>query len=121
MGTVRKKLFSVGIADCNVQTFTVGGHGGSGKDTSNTGVRIVHPPSGAVGECQEERSQLTNKRIAMRRLGESKKFLVWARLRAAELQSGKSIDQLVDESMSPNNIKVEVRNSVGKWELWNLG
>lgn len=35
-------LFSVTLEDCEVQTFTVGGNGGSGKDTSQTGVRIIH-------------------------------------------------------------------------------
>lgn len=35
-------LFSVTVEDCDVQTFTVGGNGGSGKDTSNTGVRVTH-------------------------------------------------------------------------------
>lgn len=35
-------LFSVTINDCNVDTFTVGGKGGSGKDTSQTGIRVTH-------------------------------------------------------------------------------
>lgn len=35
-------LFSVTMKDCDLQFFTVGGPGGGGKDTSSTGVRIVH-------------------------------------------------------------------------------
>lgn len=35
-------LFSVTIKDCKVDAFTVGGNGGSGKDTSNTGARVTH-------------------------------------------------------------------------------
>lgn len=38
----KQLLFSVTIKDCRVDTFTVGGNGGSGKDTSNTGVRVTH-------------------------------------------------------------------------------
>jgi hypothetical protein len=38
----KKLLFSVTMNDCDVQTFTVKGNGGSGKDTSQTGIRIVH-------------------------------------------------------------------------------
>ena len=41
-------LFSVTRKDLIRQTFTVGGHGGGGKDTSNSGVRLIHPLSGAV-------------------------------------------------------------------------
>lgn len=35
-------LFSVTIKDCKTEAFTVGGRGGSGKDTSNTGCRVTH-------------------------------------------------------------------------------
>lgn len=38
----KQLLFSVTMKDCDLQTFTVGGPGGGGKDTSSTGVRIVH-------------------------------------------------------------------------------
>lgn len=111
----RQKLFSVSIADCEVKTFTVGGHGGSGKDTSNTGVRIIHPPSGAVGEGREERSQLQNKRAAFRRMAQSKAFEAWVRLKSAEISTGKTIEQRVEEEMSPDKLKVEIRDSEGHW------
>lgn len=51
-------LFSVTIKDVDMQTFTVGGHGGSGKGTSNSGCRLVHRDSGAVGEGRDHRSLL---------------------------------------------------------------
>jgi protein subunit release factor A len=111
----REKLFSVSLSDCRVETFTVGGHGGSGKDTSNTGVRITHPPSGAVGIGRDERSQLQNKRAAFRRLSETKAFKQWARLRAAQLSGQKSVDQLVEEDMQPQNLRVEVKDADGRW------
>lgn len=38
----KKLLFSVTIKDCRVDNFTVGGNGGAGKDTSNTGARVTH-------------------------------------------------------------------------------
>jgi protein subunit release factor A len=107
-------MFSVGIADCRVDTFTVRGPGGGGKDTSNTGVRVTHLASGASGEARETRSQAKNKELAFRRMGESKEFKLWVRLKAAELMTGKSIDQRVDEQMARENLKVEVRVD-GKW------
>lgn len=115
MGT-RTKLFSVSIKDCRVDTFTVGGHGGSGKDTSNTGVRVLHPPSGAEGKATESRSQLCNKRTAFARMAESKPFRAWVNQKAAELSTGKTVDELVTEAMEPKNLKVEVRTSEG-WEI----
>ena len=78
-------MFSVSISDCEIQTFTCGGKGGSGKDTSNNGVRIIHHPSGARGECREQRHQLANKRIAFTRMGESKAFKVWAKLQVSKI------------------------------------
>lgn len=114
---MRTKLFSVGIADCRVDTFTVGGHGGSGKDTSNTGVRITHEPSGAVGESREERSQLQNKRAAFRRMAESKAFKLWVDRKASEILHGSTIEQRVEESMTPDTLKVEYRNAGGWYEV----
>jgi protein subunit release factor B len=113
---MRKKLFSVTIKDCKVDTFTVGGHGGSGKDTSNTGVRILHPPSGATGKATESRSQLSNKRTAFTRMAESNAFRAWVNQKAAELSVGKTVEELVEEAMDAKNLKVEVRTSKG-WEI----
>lgn len=115
MSRPRRRLFSVTLDDCIFETFTVGGNGGSGKDTSNTGVRIRHEPSGAVGECREERSQLTNKRRAFRKMGQSAAFQAWARRRAAELSGHKSIDQQVEDWTQPKHLRVEVQSGKG-WE-----
>jgi protein subunit release factor A len=113
---MREKVFSVTLNDCDVQTFTVGGHGGAGKDTSNTGVRIVHRASGATGEGRESRSQLENKRTAFKRMALTPTFQTWARLRAQKLVGRKSVEQLVEEAMEPQNLRIEVRNSKGQWE-----
>lgn len=111
----KRKLFSVTLADCRVDTFTVGGNGGGGKDTSSTGVRITHAPSGAVGRAVDTRSQHKNKVLAFRRMGESKAFRAWTRLIAAELQTGKTVEEQVEETMKPENLKVEGINFKGIW------
>lgn len=74
---MREKVLSVTLADCRVDTFRSGGKGGQNQNTRDTGVRIVHPPSGAVGESREERSQLQNKRTAFKRMAAHPKFKVW--------------------------------------------
>ena len=113
----RQLLFTVSIKDCRVDTFSVGGNGGSGKDTSNTGVRVVHLPSGAMGRAVDSRSQGKNKELAFRRMAETKEFRGWARLEASKRFGEKSIEEQVEESLSPENLKVEVRGEDGKWSL----
>lgn len=109
----RELLFSVRIEDCKVQTFTVKGKGGAGKDTSNTGVRVVHPPSGAAGVGVTHRSQHKNKLDAFKRMRKDPKFKAWHRKMVAELMSGKTVEEKVDEAMQPENLKVEVRTPGG--------
>lgn len=84
-------LFSVTMKDFEMETFSVGGHGGSGKDTSNSGVRLRHPPSGAVGEGREARSNTLNRRAAFLKLAESPKFKAWHKIECAR-RMGSSLD-----------------------------
>ena len=63
-----KPWLSVSIKDCRVDTFRAGGPGGQRQNKVSSGVRIVHEPSGAVGESRDERSQLQNKKLAFRRM-----------------------------------------------------
>lgn len=113
----KKLLFSVTLADCRVDTFCSGGKGGQHQNATKSGVRITHPPSGAVGECREERYQHVNKRRAFERMAQDPRFVAWARVRAAQISSGKTIDECVDEDMHPKNLKVEVRGPDGRWML----
>ena len=111
----KNKLFSISIRDCRVDTFRSGGKGGQNQNKVESGVRVVHEPSGAVGEARDSRDQLTNKRNAFTRMAETKKFKTWVKLKASELLTGKTVEQRVEESMDPANIKVEVRSEEGKW------
>ena len=109
---MRKLLFSVTPSDCDLQTFTVGGHGGSGKDTSNTGVRWVHRASGATGEAREQRSQIANKRAAWKRMAQSEAFQKWHRLEVARRSGERSIEELVDDAR-PGRALLGVRTECG--------
>jgi protein subunit release factor B len=71
---MRTRILSVTIHDCEVQTFRSGGKGGQNQNKRDTGVRVIHHPSGARGESREERSQLQNKKLAFRRMVDSKPF-----------------------------------------------
>ena len=113
---MKQKLFSVSIHDCRVECIaSTGGGGGQNKNRRHTAVRITHEPSGAVGFSADERDQFRNKTTAFRRMAESPQFQAWAKRVAAELITGKSLDDLVDEEMVTEKLKVEVKDVSGRW------
>lgn len=105
---MKQLLFSLTAKDFTFQHFTVSGKGGSGKDTSNTGARCIHPPSGATGEAREERSQRQNKEKAFERCVKSDKFTAWHKIETMRrLGVLKNIERIVDEQMQESNLKIE--------------
>ena len=114
----KKLLFSVGMKDLEMQTFSVGGPGGGGKDTSNSGVRLIHRPSGARGEGRETRSSTQNKRAAFMHLIETKEFKAWHKAECARLMGWEPevnpqqiyarVDHIIETGLKDGSIVEEV-------------
>ena len=63
-----QKVDGLKEADCRFETFRSGGKGGQNVNKVETGIRIVHIPTGIRVECTEERSQFLNKHKGLKRL-----------------------------------------------------
>lgn len=114
--STRELLFSVTLKDCVVQHFRAGGPGGQHQNKTDSGTRVIHEPSGGRGESREERSQLANKKRAFRRMADSPQFRFWVAQETRRLEGKQSAKAAVEAMLAdPNQLRVEVRDTAGRW------
>ena len=74
------------IRDRRIDTYRSCGAGGQNVNKVSSAIRITHLPTGIVVQCQNERSQLQNKEMAMRIL----------RGKLLELQERERMEQMAE-------------------------
>lgn len=112
---MKKLLFSVTKKDLEVQTFRCSGPGGQNVNKVSSGVRIIHPASGATGESRAERTQGANKKLAFEHLVKSARFKLWLNKMIFETQQTTTLEERIQEQMKSHNLRFEVVDSEGKW------
>lgn len=73
---IEKPTFTINKKDLRIDTYRGSGAGGQHRNKTDSAVRITHLPTGIVICCESERSQLTNRDIAMKQLY-SKLYLLY--------------------------------------------
>lgn len=118
MNNIRERLVHVDQHDFTRQTFRCGGKGGQNVNKVETGVRYIHRDSGSVGQATDHRTQGANDKLAWERCISHVKFTTWLRLESAKearrLDGLKTLEEEVDESMNPANLKYEIKVN-GRW------
>lgn len=103
----KQHLFSVTKKDLRIDYFSGRGAGGQHRNRHRNCVRMHHPQSGATATGQSNRSRQANLREAFNGLINSPKFKVWHAAEVHARITGRSIDDIVDDAMRPDNLKID--------------
>ncbi len=92
--------------DLKIDVYHSSGAGGQSVNTANSAVRITHLPTKTVVTCQQERSQLKNKELAMKLL-KSKLFQLEQEKKQKELATLKGENTNIDFGSQIRNYVLE--------------
>jgi len=101
--------FTITKADFRIDYYRSSKHGGQKGDKTSSACRITHPPSGAVKQCEKNRSKEQNTKAAFLAIARSKELTQWIKLQAAMLAEGfRSVEHKVDLLMKEGNLEIKV-------------
>ena len=107
-------------ADIRMEVFRASGAGGQHVNKTDSAVRITHIPTNTVVTCQNERSQIQNKDMAMKML-RSKLYELEMQKRAAEEDAAKAAQKKIEWGsqirnyvLYPYQLVKDVRTNVEK-------
>ena len=101
------------LKECNVDTFRAGGKGGQHLNKTESAVRMTHLPSGTVVTCQDERSQLQNKRKCLIQIREKLETLNYRPPKRIPTKKPRSAKVKILETKKKQSQKKQFRQKPG--------
>ena len=97
------------LKECNVDTFRASGRGGQHLNKTDSAVRLSHLPTGTVVTCQDERSQLQNKRKCLVQLRGKLEALNYRPPKRIPTKKPKAAKLKILETKKKQSIKKQLR------------
>ena len=106
------------LAECDVQVFRASGPGGQSVNTTDSAVRLVHRPTGVRVQSQQERSQLRNKQICIKRLREKLEASAYVAPERKKTRPSRAAKARRRDAKGRRSVKKQSRQAPGIDEDW---
>ncbi|MFL5355372.1 peptide chain release factor-like protein [Archangium sp.] len=103
------------LRTCEVEFFIASGPGGQHRNTTASGVRLTHPPTGLSVTGTERRSQAQNKGAALERLREGLEVLTFVPKKRHKTKPTKGSQRRRLETKKREGEKKAQRSQKGQW------